>query len=399
MKSTAEGAADDNRGMHRIVVDDSSQISLLNVFKDVLAEKQSGMSMEQSISVTQVVELIRDGFVAGTKLVDWDKLASDGSINADNAPIVNFMGNMSQEIKDAITDWIDSEAAIRREVDTETNSPEEVATRADRTDISEAAMRRSDTEPSSAEGVAVRTRRIDKKDVMAQLRYRPFGNPVSTSIQSTISNCFPGLEMDFRGVWQRLLRDDAETDGLQYDWVLHETLNAVLEHNGQLFAGRSRIGVTDSDGTEVQFDSDDYSQGQAQTDRFNRLSRFIHDNSVDTQFLLEFRQTSFNVRLNQLVDESTGYIKRPQAGELTHGLCSPWQRDFRDCGCVYWSANRPDFVNVTTDANGDSTGENWMSDGEQMDDSGTPVQEYLHEDLFDDWQGKLAFVVKGKTTS
>ena len=29
-------------------------------------------------------------------------------------------------------------------------------------------------------------------------------------------------------------------------------------------------------------------------------------------------------------------VYRP--GELTQSLCSPWQHDFRDCGCFYWAS-------------------------------------------------------------
>ncbi|MGH3915933.1 MAG: ferritin-like domain-containing protein [Pseudonocardiaceae bacterium] len=31
-------------------------------------------------------------------------------------------------------------------------------------------------------------------------------------------------------------------------------------------------------------------------------------------------------------------------GELTRSLCAPWQYDFRDCGCFYWAASKPDIV-------------------------------------------------------
>ena len=29
-------------------------------------------------------------------------------------------------------------------------------------------------------------------------------------------------------------------------------------------------------------------------------------------------------------------------GELSMGLCSPWQYDFNICSCAYWAAHRPD---------------------------------------------------------
>jgi len=47
----------------------------------------------------------------------------------------------------------------------------------------------------------------------------------------------------------------------------------------------------------------------------------------------------------QYVDSTTGVISRAYAaGELTQSLCSPWQHDFRDCGCHYWASNHPDIV-------------------------------------------------------
>lgn len=33
-----------------------------------------------------------------------------------------------------------------------------------------------------------------------------------------------------------------------------------------------------------------------------------------------------------------------EPGELTAGLCSPWQNDFIACTCTYWAAQRPDFT-------------------------------------------------------
>ncbi|MFF4421649.1 ferritin-like domain-containing protein [Streptomyces sp. NPDC001549] len=32
-----------------------------------------------------------------------------------------------------------------------------------------------------------------------------------------------------------------------------------------------------------------------------------------------------------------------QAGDLTRSLCAPWQYDFRECGCYYWAASKPDI--------------------------------------------------------
>ena len=47
----------------------------------------------------------------------------------------------------------------------------------------------------------------------------------------------------------------------------------------------------------------------------------------------------------QFVDPTTGIFPSVyDAGELTQSLCSPWQHDFRDCGCHYWASNHPDIV-------------------------------------------------------
>ena len=47
----------------------------------------------------------------------------------------------------------------------------------------------------------------------------------------------------------------------------------------------------------------------------------------------------------EYIDRETGVIVDDYApGELTKGLCSPWQFDFRDCGCAYWAAAKPDMV-------------------------------------------------------
>ena len=43
--------------------------------------------------------------------------------------------------------------------------------------------------------------------------------------------------------------------------------------------------------------------------------------------------------------DSDGVIdRRIPPGELQSTMCTPWQYDFRDCKCYYWSANRPDVA-------------------------------------------------------
>ena len=80
-------------------------------------------------------------------------------------------------------------------------------------------------------------------------------------------------------------------------------------------------------------------------------------------------------------------------GELTQGLCSPWQNDYRECACYYWAASRPDDVNVVDTASGETRGDNWMNKPKApgnphyvLDDRSDP-RLLSYDDLFRDWQG------------
>src|SRR5882672_7668955 len=45
--------------------------------------------------------------------------------------------------------------------------------------------------------------KIKPGNLSAQLHHRGTGNPVSVLPRTAISNCFPGLEFDFRNLWRR----------------------------------------------------------------------------------------------------------------------------------------------------------------------------------------------------
>ena len=70
----------------------------------------------------------------------------------------------------------------------------------------------------------------------------------------------------------------------------------------------------------------------------------------------------FDLEVRPFFEDDTAVISRAlaEAGELTQGLCSPWQNDYRECSCYYWASARPDFVNVEIDSNGLSAGDNWF---------------------------------------
>ena len=76
----------------------------------------------------------------------------------------------------------------------------------------------------------------------------------------------------------------------------------------------------------------------------------------------EKNYVSFYCEVRSFFQGDTAVISKElaDAGELTQGLCSPWQNDFRECSCDYWASARPDYVNVELTSSGLSAGDNWM---------------------------------------
>jgi len=86
-------------------------------------------------------------------------------------------------------------------------------------------------------------------------------------------------------------------------------------------------------------------------------------------------------------------------GELTHGLCSPWQNDYRECACYYWAASRPYFVNIEPGGSGQSRGDTWMTKGRSgtyIPDDRVDPRLLTYDDLFKEWESQLRFVIRGR---
>jgi hypothetical protein len=86
-------------------------------------------------------------------------------------------------------------------------------------------------------------------------------------------------------------------------------------------------------------------------------------------------------------------------GELSQGLCSPWQNDYRECACYYWAASRPDYVNVMPAEDGASRGDNWMQKervGQYVLDSRADSRLITYDDLFVSWEKLLRFQIGGR---
>jgi len=108
------------------------------------------------------------------------------------------------------------------------------------------------------------------------------------------------------------------------------------------------------------------------------------------------------MEVRKFFDGNTAVISNAlaSAGELTQGLCSPWQNDYRECSCYYWASARPDYVNVEPAGNGLSKGDNWFQKehgtGAYVPDDYVDSRLVLYDELFLEWEHWLRFQVGGK---
>jgi hypothetical protein len=273
------------------------------------------------------------------------------------------------------------------------------------------------------------TEPIKAKNLTAQLHYQGTGNPPSTHPYSAISNAFPGLEMDFRNVWRRILKGlqlheasnlvvavDEEADPklqmLASGWRLMsiQDTKVMATVKGPLIAGGPIVELPDITFNETVMPLE-WSNALAEvlSEHAGRPVRCKFQNVLDmTQDLLEFEielRPFFAVsKLNgEMVKQPVISRELAPPGELTQSLCSPWQSDYRECACFYWAANRPDYVNVEAGPDGASTGNNWM----QRDRTAETPKVYLPDDwmdpalvnyldLYRHWEKSLRFVIGGK---
>ncbi|WP_341531906.1 ferritin-like domain-containing protein (plasmid) [Nostoc sp. UHCC 0302] len=226
--------------------------------------------------------------------------------------------------------------------------------------------------------------KIFPRNLTARADYVVGGNPSNTRLESGVDNCYPGLEFDQRNL------DKAFFPGLIFEF--HRSDGAILHQilaNGE----PAQQGLTEADNNPPLFlwalvgrSSHNQSEADPPVFFFNGLNglevwRRVHDlipgkiaialgpspGSILTPSLGLSRQ------LNQIYDSGKSLFQRDdngrlvvavlvgqraqyldengvididvyQPGDLTRSLCSPWQYDFRDCGCFYWAASKPDIV-------------------------------------------------------
>jgi hypothetical protein len=248
--------------------------------------------------------------------------------------------------------------------------------------------------------------RIDPKNMTAQFSYRAAGNPPSILPEEAISNFFPGLEFDLRSIWKHIFV------GIE----LHE---AGLVDEGHRVLAVTPGSSADSAGVQPGFRllSVDNRPVEAATvsdqgpmperfamEFFNALADVVQKSGQTVQCVFSNPNNGAVVTaslvVRQVFDGAALSRDLLEPGAMTQGLCSPWQADYRECGCYYWAASRPDFVNVEI-SGGQARGHNWMQknrapgDDYSPDRPGSPDQ-YTYDDLYTRWEQVLKFVVGGK---
>lgn len=286
---------------------------------------------------------------------------------------------------------------------------------------------------------------IAADNLTAQLHHRGLGNPASVLPRSAISNCFPGLEFDFRNLWRRAFEGivlvennnlvvDVESD--EYAELLGRRLltikdpvSGVALPTGVLTQGPvmpspdptaqqapSQVLKTGANPNGVSFMewSNSFArvmahQGEMIECEFSAYSSAsppqdgteVFVNTEDPYTGKSIPTFKRSLRLRQFFRRGTAEVAQDmlQPGELTQGLCAPWQNDYRECACYYWAASRPDFVNVEPGPDGLSHGDMWFAKkrtGTYIPDNRMDSRLWSYDDLFAAWQQHLRFIIQGK---
>lgn len=244
---------------------------------------------------------------------------------------------------------------------------------------------------------------IKPKNISAQLEYHGRGNPPGAHPSSSIANCFPGLEFDFRNIWKKLLAgielheseiivvnvepgSEAEQQGVAVGNIL--TMIDAFSTVGEVRGPRT-VGAPDE-----LFTATGLEWTNAVSEVLSKAGQKVRCRFVTTSGEIEAE-----LEVNKLFDGAVITENAAAPGVLTQGLCSPWQADYLECGCYYWAASRPDFVNVEINDNQtQASGHNWLLKNRQP----TTPKQYSEEnlltytDLYRNWEEELKFIIEGR---
>jgi hypothetical protein len=248
--------------------------------------------------------------------------------------------------------------------------------------------------------------KIDPKNVTAQFSHRAAGNPPCTLPQEAIANFFPGLEFDLRSLWKHIFAGvELHEAGLVDEG--HRVLAVTAGSPAEIAGVRPGFRLLSVDGRSVE--SPSVSDQGPMPERFameffNSLADAVQKAGQAVPCVFRNPANNATVTANLVVQpvlEGVALSRQLlEPGAMTQGLCSPWQADYRECGCYYWAASRPDFVNVQV-VGGETRGHNWMqkdrgpSDRYITDNPGD-VRQFSYDDLYRNWERVLKFVVGGK---
>ncbi|MFC9504146.1 ferritin-like domain-containing protein [Streptomyces sp. NPDC057002] len=231
--------------------------------------------------------------------------------------------------------------------------------------------------------------KVFPRNLTARADYAVPGNPSGSRPESGVDNCFPGLEFDQRNL------EKAFFPGLLFDF--HHGGGSRLI--GVTEGAPSVLDLTAADlGAGVETDPwrlhlwavcgrTTVDQTESQAPVFNATSRSglalwrrVHDLLPGRIAILlgptpGIRSPGANIvpgglnarRMNNdttvqrdddgrveaavLIADRADYLDADGVidpdvylpGDLTRSLCAPWQYDFRECGCYYWAASKPDI--------------------------------------------------------
>jgi hypothetical protein len=253
---------------------------------------------------------------------------------------------------------------------------------------------------------------------MAQVMHRSVGSPASALPDTAISNCFPGLEFDFKGFWRRAFVgivlqewdnyvvdvEQPEHENLRFHRLLQVDGRGVLTRvTGPVIPGGGDDGLSLPPGGDVVTMEWSNSLAFVMQRQGAVVDCLFTSKRSDDPVALPFNlKETVLVRLEVrrlLEDSGAPSLGALKPGELTQGLCSPWQHDYRECACYYWPATRPDYVNVEPGPNGVSRGDNWMAKnrtGSYVLDDRVDSRLLSYEDLFSSWEAMLRFQIRGR---
>jgi hypothetical protein len=272
--------------------------------------------------------------------------------------------------------------------------------------------------------------KIEARNIAAQLAHLGRGNSPMSHPMSAISNCFPGLEFDFRNIWRRIFVGIVLVENNNYVADCEDRKYADLV-NCRLLAIDDKPVMTKAMGVVRPGDSPKILPGEANRQAVafmewsNNIAMILDKQGQNVSCIFTKEESPFEVLYDKYDDKTMkkqqlevrrifehvtfGGTLEPlpvlaralaQPGELTQGLCSPWQNDYRECACYYWAASRPDYVNVQMAEDGTSRGDMWMQKarhtGDYVLDDRSDSRLISYDDLFEKWEKVLHFQIGGK---